>query len=169
GDECEYRHSDVARLNPRDCWFWLHSNCLNPKCAFRHPPLDGLLGNQATSSAGLSSAPKPHPVAAGASAAKQGGVPCVFFQKGHCLKGNWCPFLHVPNSSSSSSKVLPVKGAASSVEPQIVEPVSSDLQKSVPDKRALAAPAPQPVRSIIPQERAAAVNPESASFSNEFA
>ncbi|KAL0296502.1 UNVERIFIED_CONTAM: Zinc finger CCCH domain-containing protein 17 [Sesamum radiatum] len=37
GSECEYRHSDIARVNPRDCWFWLHGNCLNPKCGFRHP------------------------------------------------------------------------------------------------------------------------------------
>lgn len=37
GSECEYRHSEHARMNPRDCWFWLNGNCLNPKCSFRHP------------------------------------------------------------------------------------------------------------------------------------
>ncbi|KAK9274669.1 hypothetical protein L1049_021920 [Liquidambar formosana] len=37
GSECEYRHSEYARVNPRDCWYWLNGNCLNPKCAFRHP------------------------------------------------------------------------------------------------------------------------------------
>ncbi|CAA6671749.1 unnamed protein product [Spirodela intermedia] len=37
GSECEYRHSDIARLNPRDCWYWFSGNCLNPTCAFRHP------------------------------------------------------------------------------------------------------------------------------------
>uniref|UniRef100_A0A5B7CDF7 Putative zinc finger CCCH domain-containing protein 17 isoform X1 n=1 Tax=Davidia involucrata TaxID=16924 RepID=A0A5B7CDF7_DAVIN len=37
GSDCEYRHSDIARVNPRDCWFWLNGNCLNPKCGFRHP------------------------------------------------------------------------------------------------------------------------------------
>ncbi|CAN1824969.1 Zinc finger CCCH domain-containing protein 17 [Linum perenne] len=37
GAECEYRHSEMARLNPRDCWFWLSGTCLNPTCAFRHP------------------------------------------------------------------------------------------------------------------------------------
>ncbi|RWW09094.1 hypothetical protein GW17_00027435 [Ensete ventricosum] len=37
GSECEYRHSEGARINPRDCWYWLNGNCLNPKCSFRHP------------------------------------------------------------------------------------------------------------------------------------
>ncbi|KAK9925617.1 hypothetical protein M0R45_022888 [Rubus argutus] len=54
GGECEYRHSEHALYNPRDCWFWLNGNCLNLKCSFRHPPLDGLLGSPAASSAGPS-------------------------------------------------------------------------------------------------------------------
>ncbi|RAL48020.1 hypothetical protein DM860_017797 [Cuscuta australis] len=29
GIECEYHHNDIARLNPRDCWYWLVGNCLN--------------------------------------------------------------------------------------------------------------------------------------------
>lgn len=37
GIECEYRHSEIARLNPRDCWYWLAGSCLNPSCPFRHP------------------------------------------------------------------------------------------------------------------------------------
>ncbi|RVW47489.1 Zinc finger CCCH domain-containing protein 32 [Vitis vinifera] len=37
GMDCEYRHSEGARLNPRDCWYWLSGSCLNPACAFRHP------------------------------------------------------------------------------------------------------------------------------------
>ncbi|KAL1184360.1 hypothetical protein V6Z11_A01G038400 [Gossypium hirsutum] len=39
GLDCEYRHSEVARLNPRDCWYLLAGNCINPTCGFRHPPL----------------------------------------------------------------------------------------------------------------------------------
>ncbi|XP_021741662.1 zinc finger CCCH domain-containing protein 17-like [Chenopodium quinoa] len=42
GVECEYRHSEMARLNPRDCWYWMSGNCLNPTCAFRHPKYDGI-------------------------------------------------------------------------------------------------------------------------------
>ena len=37
GADCEYRHSEIARLNPRDCWYWLSGDCVNPTCAFRHP------------------------------------------------------------------------------------------------------------------------------------
>ncbi|KAK9665619.1 hypothetical protein RND81_14G124100 [Saponaria officinalis] len=40
GVKCEYRHSDTARLNPRDCWYWLSGTCSNLSCRFRHPPLD---------------------------------------------------------------------------------------------------------------------------------
>ncbi|KAM1006283.1 hypothetical protein ACFX14_003131 [Malus domestica] len=47
GSECEYRHSEYARVNHRDCWYWLNGSCLNLKYAFRHPPLDGLLGSPA--------------------------------------------------------------------------------------------------------------------------
>ncbi|KAG0460484.1 hypothetical protein HPP92_020781 [Vanilla planifolia] len=50
GIECEYRHSEGARINPRDCRFWLSGNCLNPRCIFRHPPLDGLFGNPGVTS-----------------------------------------------------------------------------------------------------------------------
>ncbi|CAA3000418.1 zinc finger CCCH domain-containing 17 [Olea europaea subsp. europaea] len=115
GSECEYRHSDVARVNPRDCWYWLHSNCLNPKCGFRHPPLDGLLETQAQTSAlsavppsQAASTPAPHvPTASG----KQ-GVPCIFFQKGYCLKGDWCQFLHAPNSVSNKNIQVPVMSTA---------------------------------------------------------
>ncbi|CAI8584122.1 unnamed protein product [Vicia faba] len=37
GVECDYRHNEIVRLNPRDCWYWLSVNCLNLTCAFRHP------------------------------------------------------------------------------------------------------------------------------------
>ncbi|KAI3818400.1 hypothetical protein L1987_12206 [Smallanthus sonchifolius] len=92
GSECEYRHSDIARVNPRDCWYWLNGNCLNPKCAFRHPPLDGLMGSDASTPMGP---PVPAPHATPYAVPKQ-GVACIFFQKGFCLKGHLCPFLHGP-------------------------------------------------------------------------
>ncbi|XP_057777781.1 uncharacterized protein LOC130996291 [Salvia miltiorrhiza] len=87
GSECEYRHSDIARVNQRDCWYWLHGSCLNPKCAFRHRPLEELGG----------------PASNVPNAFTKPAVACVFFQKGHCLKGDWCPFLHAPNT-----KAIPV-------------------------------------------------------------
>ncbi|MED6122858.1 hypothetical protein PIB30_043872 [Stylosanthes scabra] len=109
GNECEYRHSEYARVNPRDCWYWLNGNCLNPKCAFRHPPLDGLLGSPAATAPGPS---VPSPQIATTSAApttpynstKQ-AVPCIFFQKGLCLKGDRCAFLHGPNPTAGNKAV----------------------------------------------------------------
>ncbi|KAJ9554218.1 hypothetical protein OSB04_018263 [Centaurea solstitialis] len=100
GSECEYRHSDIARVNPRDCWYWLNGNCLNPKCGFRHPPLDGLLGAEAPTPVGPSIPPATTP--------KQ-GVACIFFQKGFCLKGHLCPFLHGPPNMVNNKPVQPVQ------------------------------------------------------------
>lgn len=101
GDDCEYRHSEEARMNPRDCYYWLNGNCLNPKCGFRHPPLDNLVGTPVATSA-KSSLPPPLPVtstqfpAAKASAyppVKQ-STPCYYYQQGLCLKGDRCAFMH---------------------------------------------------------------------------
>ncbi|KAK6931721.1 Zinc finger, CCCH-type [Dillenia turbinata] len=112
GSECEYRHSEPARLNPRDCWFWMNGNCLNPKCSFRHPPLDGLLGTQAaTAPAAQSSVPRPQPPTVASaphtlnSVGKQ-AVPCIFFQKGVCLKGDRCSFLHGTNLPTTNKAPL---------------------------------------------------------------
>ncbi|CAN4090409.1 unnamed protein product [Withania somnifera] len=114
GSECDYRHSDIARLNPRDCWYWLNGSCLNPKCAFRHPPLDGLLEAQVSTPTG-SSVP---PVASLAPTpnisydpSKQ-GVPCIFFQQGFCLKGDRCPYFHAPMSVSNKAPPHPVSTAS---------------------------------------------------------
>ncbi|XP_068646923.1 zinc finger CCCH domain-containing protein 19 [Aristolochia californica] len=106
GSECEYRHSEGARMNPRDCWYWLNGNCLNPKCSFRHPPLDGFLGTSGgpTSTGSSGAAPLVEPSmqipvvsqAAGSYGANKQNVPCFYFQKGHCLKGDRCSFLHGP-------------------------------------------------------------------------
>ncbi|GFP93997.1 zinc finger CCCH domain-containing protein 17 [Phtheirospermum japonicum] len=137
GNECEYRHSDVARINPRDCYFWLHGNCLNPKCAFRHPPLEGLLGAQAPTPTGPSapvsqtvSAPTPH---VPNTAPTKPGVPCVFFQKGYCMKGDWCPFLHLPISLSNKPSSMPL--TAPPVEPATNKKALIGLEKSVQDKK----------------------------------
>ncbi|KAK4743874.1 hypothetical protein SAY87_010186 [Trapa incisa] len=102
GSECEYRHSDYARVNPRDCWYWLNGNCLNRKCAFRHPPLDGLLGGQAPASSGaslpLQQVVVPPSLHNSYNNSGRQPVPCIFFQKGFCMKGDKCAFLHGTNS-----------------------------------------------------------------------
>ncbi|KAL4575596.1 hypothetical protein LXL04_022444 [Taraxacum kok-saghyz] len=110
GIECEYRHSDIARVNPRDCWYWLNGNCLNPKCGFRHPPLDGLLEAEVPPPVGptLPQTPvTPSPHGTPYPMSKQ-GVPCIFFQKGFCLKGHLCPFLHGPPNIVNNKPTPPV-------------------------------------------------------------
>ncbi|XVF43531.1 hypothetical protein PTKIN_Ptkin02bG0046900 [Pterospermum kingtungense] len=114
GSECEYRHSEYARVNPRDCYYWLNGNCLNPKCTFRHPPLDGLLGTQVAAPAGSSThtaaatQPASHtPYNQGASyssSTSKQAVPCFFHQKGLCLKGDKCAFMHGPTTSNKDSQ-----------------------------------------------------------------
>ncbi|GKV06402.1 hypothetical protein SLEP1_g18300 [Rubroshorea leprosula] len=97
GVECEFRHNEKARLNPRDCWYWLSGNCLNPTCAFRHPPLD---------------APSPKPAEStaskyqGSTPINKTGTPCYFYYNGYCNKGDRCPFLHGPDGSSTVGKPL---------------------------------------------------------------
>lgn len=105
GSECEYRHSDSARLNPRDCWYWLNGNCLNPKCAFRHPPLDALVGPEVLNHA-ETFMPPAHAMAAAAQVpyvSNKHGVPCIFFQQGICMKGDRCSFFHAQTSLANKA------------------------------------------------------------------
>ncbi|XP_062106293.1 zinc finger CCCH domain-containing protein 17 [Humulus lupulus] len=140
GSECEYRHSEYARINPRDCWYWLNGNCLNPKCSFRHPPLDGLLGTQATPSApSVGSGPPSSQtatasVAAGTQNSSKQPVPCIFFQKGCCMKGDKCAFLHGPNSTPSMKVPQPSAPTFGS-EPSIVKKAFDGLQKCTQEQR----------------------------------
>ncbi|KAF2600016.1 hypothetical protein F2Q68_00011270 [Brassica cretica] len=113
GAECEYRHSEYARVNPRDCYYWMSGNCLNPKCGFRHPALGNLGGLPA------GSVPPSHAAAAHPGAVKQ-PFPCVFFQKGMCAKGDMCSFMHTPNAAGYK-KQHPVEvnpAAAAAADPQ---------------------------------------------------
>ncbi|GAV88917.1 zf-CCCH domain-containing protein [Cephalotus follicularis] len=130
GSECEYRHSEYARINPRDCYFWLNGNCLNPKCGFRHPPLDGFLGTQAAPSSG-SSLPSLQTPVTPATPGKP-AVPCIFFQKGLCLKGDRCAFLHGPNSTSSKSSQ--VTAATTAIEPLSLKNIFGGLQRCAQER-----------------------------------
>ncbi|KAK4344216.1 hypothetical protein RND71_037310 [Anisodus tanguticus] len=99
GLECEYRHSEIARHNPRDCWYWLAGSCLNPTCVFRHPPLES---RAETSS---ESAPPPNKSAV---PVNKRNVPCFFYFNGYCNKGESCSYLHGPDDGTTvckSSKV----------------------------------------------------------------
>ncbi|XP_020593725.1 zinc finger CCCH domain-containing protein 32-like [Phalaenopsis equestris] len=107
GSECEYRHSEDARINPRDCKFWLSGKCLNPKCFFRHPPLDGMIVSPRTTSAktaAFSHVPPSMPLPMAKFFTYNFGrnnVPCYYYLKGACLKGDKCPFMHGPPSAAN--------------------------------------------------------------------
>lgn len=135
GSECEYRHSDMARLNPRDCWYWLNGNCLNPKCAFRHPPLDGFLEAQAPTAMGFSVAPMmpAAPMLQAPYASSKQSVPCIFFQQGICRKGDTCPFMHAPSFVSDKPTPPPVSTASS--ETEAVKKAFGGVEKSLQDKK----------------------------------
>ncbi|KAL5827564.1 hypothetical protein ACOSQ3_019404 [Xanthoceras sorbifolium] len=136
GSECEYRHSEYARVNPRDCYFWLNGNCLNPKCGFRHPPLDGLLGTP-TAASTAASFPSSHSAATPVTHASHGSgkqaVPCIFFQKGLCLKGDRCAFLHGPNPTIN--KGPQPAAAAPATEPSSLKKISGILQKCTQEQK----------------------------------
>ncbi|XP_008220996.1 PREDICTED: zinc finger CCCH domain-containing protein 17 [Prunus mume] len=159
GSECEYRHSEYARVNPRDCWYWLNGNCLNLKCAFRHPPLDGLLGSPAATSAGPS-LPLSHTVAAPTTPAthvtynsSKQAVPCIFFQKGQCLKGDRCAFSHGPNPMTGS-KVPQAPATIHGTEPSSLKKVFGGLQKCTQELKVPQASASKSV-GVPPQAKPA--------------
>lgn len=93
--ECEYRHSEIARLNPRDCWYWLAGSCLNPTCAFRHPPLES---RSETSS---EFAPPPNKSAV---PVNKTNAPCYYYFSGYCNKGERCLYLHGPDDDTTAWK-----------------------------------------------------------------
>ncbi|KAG8066650.1 hypothetical protein GUJ93_ZPchr0004g39084 [Zizania palustris] len=95
GNKCDFRHSEGARMNPRDCWYWLNGNCLNPKCPFRHPPIDGMFGAPTPGTPAVASHYAPYNLG------KQ-MVPCYYFQKGNCVKGDRCHFYHGPPSAGNN-------------------------------------------------------------------
>ncbi|KAJ7956661.1 Zinc finger CCCH domain-containing protein [Quillaja saponaria] len=124
GVDCEYRHSEIARLNPRDCWYWLAGNCLNPTCAFRHPPLDGHTGVPSESTD--CSLP-----------VNKTKAPCYFFFNGFCNKGDKCSFLHglddntsAANSASTNALILENKTSAENNTGSISAPTEVHVNPS---------------------------------------
>ncbi|XP_008465025.2 zinc finger CCCH domain-containing protein 34-like isoform X1 [Cucumis melo] len=104
GFDCEYRHSEIVRLNPRDCYYWLAGNCLNAACGFRHPPLDGPAGKV------LESSQCSVPV-------NKTNIPCYFYFNGFCGKGDTCSFLHgndLPVAARSTKAGFPIGNGSSS-------------------------------------------------------
>ncbi|XP_074590302.1 zinc finger CCCH domain-containing protein 32-like [Curcuma longa] len=141
GSECDYRHNEGARVNPRDCWYWLNGNCLNPKCSFRHPPLDSIFGiptpnstqpptsSQTAVSASIQATRVPN------NSNKQ-SVPCYYFQRGQCLKGERCPFMHGPQASVDFVSQHAAKASTFSAEPQ--QRNEKDTQKKITKRQMVA-------------------------------
>ncbi|XP_071722792.1 LOW QUALITY PROTEIN: zinc finger CCCH domain-containing protein 17-like [Rutidosis leptorrhynchoides] len=150
GAECEYRHSEYARVNPRDCYYWLNGNCMNPKCGFRHPPLDGLLGTQAATGSGSFVPPSQTAVAPVTHVSYNSGkpgVPCVFFQKGQCIKGDRCPFFHAPTNQFGNKSSQPTTVPAPVNE--VPKKTFGGLQKCTAEERRVP---PANISKAAPQE-----------------
>ncbi|KAI5065050.1 hypothetical protein GOP47_0019745 [Adiantum capillus-veneris] len=164
GNNCEFRHSEAARMNPRDCWYWIHSTCRNPNCSFRHPPLEG----KQTSSVPPQSAPTapvvPTTAMPAAALASKSKTPCYFFSQGNCVKGDKCPFMHGPALSTSvdtanqqkpPSKALQSEATQAINKPVVVlQSVASNVTKATPpenlERRSLGQNDFRPVSSKAP-------------------
>ncbi|KAJ4846949.1 hypothetical protein Tsubulata_037997 [Turnera subulata] len=159
GIECEYRHSEMARLNPRDCWYWLAGNCLNPACGFRHPPLD-------------KDAEAPPSLPHDSSVASKTHVPCYFYFNGFCSRGERCLFSHGPHGNAASAiyvKKSPAikdevplndtrsagNGTLSAPEAAHVNP-SQVIPKAVPD--AYLQPKEHSPENVVQQDQSAQVS-----------
>lgn len=92
------------------------------------------------------------------------GVPCIFFQKGYCVKGDWCPFIHGPNSLNN--KAQPVPGTASASEPATIKKAFGGIEKPVQEKKVLPMNVAKPVKDSIRAKQNAEV--EAAPPRKEF-
>ena len=81
--------------------------------------------------------PAPHvpaPHVPYSSSGKQ-SVPCIFFQKGLCLKGDRCAFLHGPNPTGN--KIPQAPAATPGTEPPSLKKVFGGLEKCTQEQRVL--------------------------------
>ena len=76
-------------------------------------PLEGLLLNPKSTPSQT-----PDQVSAAAAAITKQKTPCFYFQKGSCLKGDRCPFFHVPDTIKYPNPPQPKEKAA----PPVLEP-----------------------------------------------
>ncbi|KAE9601002.1 hypothetical protein Lal_00008105 [Lupinus albus] len=151
GNECEYRHSEYARVNPRDCRYWLNGNCLNPKCSFRHPPLDSLLGTPPATASGpsvpLLQHPTPYATHAPYNSSKP-AVPCIFFQKGLCLKGDRCAFLHGPLPNNGNKVVTQDRMNTQGTETQSFKKPFGGIEQTTQESKISQGNVAKPVRDL---------------------
>lgn len=94
-------------------------------------PLDGLFGGSGTApglvpppsqTVALTHVPATHGPAA-YNLNKSNNVACYYFQKGHCLKGDGCPFMHGPQQTGNP---VPLQVAKVSTPPDPVSTIKKD-------------------------------------------
>lgn len=127
GNACEFRHNEIARLNPRDCWYWLAGTCLNPACGFRHPPLDEHTEAPLNTASSLYESSVP---------TKKTNTPCYFYLNGFCNKGEKCSFLHESSlkplkPASASTDEHPLKKKTSAGSHTVSSTIGKHLNQSV--------------------------------------
>ena len=107
-----------------------------------------MLGAPATPRVSLQSAPQvPVPAQAPASGAAKPGVPCYYFQKGMCAKGNLCAFSHVPQfvgnpalqphiqSKNPNSWVKPTNSTQQNTAPAVHDELNVSARNGIPAQK----------------------------------
>ncbi|KAL0479469.1 hypothetical protein AKO1_007633 [Acrasis kona] len=110
GESCEFRHSEEAKKNPRECKFWQAGECTNKECIFRH----------------------------GTKQVKRVPTPCYYFSMGKCTRGATCPFLHA--TPASSSFLTSVFGDQQSIQPSSDSVFGSIAQNPQPTSSTFSQP-----------------------------
>lgn len=105
----------------------MNGNCSNPKCAFRHPPLDGLFGIPGTPTGPLPTSLQAVAHASGTYNPNKQSVPCYYFQKGQCLKGDRCQFMHGPQPAGIHATEQATNGSQSAVNSDPLQSTNGPL------------------------------------------
>lgn len=132
-------------------------------------PLDSFLSSPQAATAGGSSAPPSQAAPTSAphtshNSTKQ-AVPCIFFQKGLCLKGDRCAFSHGLNPNTSN-KVPQVQVTNQVTEPTSFKKVFSGPEKSTQERKISQA---NVVKPAVRAEAKPAQNGETTSHRNAVA
>ena len=95
--------------------------------------MDGLITPQAGNFAGPSVLVQPGPsVPTVPQNPTKQGVLCIFFQKGYCLKGDRCPFMHGPNPPTM--KIQQASASVTVPEASVFNKAFSTLEKCTQPK-----------------------------------
>lgn len=101
-------------------------------------PLDGLLGTQAATSGGPSVPMVQHAAMSATHAAynsSKQAVPCIFFQKGLCLKGDKCAFLHGPSPNTGNRVVTQAPMTSQGTETPSFKKPFGGIEKNTQERK----------------------------------